>query len=82
MTLPLTGDLGNREKYKYTCVHSVQPPQPYIILEGGRATVEEEPLEMYRVYLCRCLCPVSSLSLSLPLCVCLSPLCVSQHPIT
>ena len=51
MTLPLTGDLGNREKYKYTWVHSVQPPQPYIILEGGGETAEEEPLEIYRVYL-------------------------------
>ena len=82
MTLPLTGDLGNREKYKYAWVHSVQPPQPYIILEGGRETGEEEPLEIYRVSLCRCLRPVSSLSLSSSVCVCLSPLCVSQHPIT
>ena len=47
MTLPLTGDLGNREKYKYTWVHSVQPPQAYIILEGGRETGEEEPPEIY-----------------------------------
>ena len=31
MTLPLTGDLGNRGKYKCTWVHSVQPPQPYIL---------------------------------------------------
>ena len=42
MTSPLTGDLGNREKYKYTWVHSVQPPQPYIILEGGGETRKEE----------------------------------------
>ena len=34
-TLPITGDLGNREKSKYTWVHSVQPPQPFIILKGG-----------------------------------------------
>ena len=40
MTLPLTGDLGNREKYKYAWVHSVQPPQPYINLKGGRGKRE------------------------------------------
>ena len=42
MTSPLTGDLGNREKYKYTWVHSVQPPQPYIILRGEWETEREE----------------------------------------
>ena len=32
--LPLTGDLGNVGNRNETWVHSVQPPQPYIILEG------------------------------------------------
>ena len=38
--LPLTGDLGNDGKCEYSWVHSVQPPQPYIILKGGRGNRE------------------------------------------
>ena len=37
---PLTGDLGNDGKCEYTWVHSVQPPQPYINLKGGRGKRE------------------------------------------
>ena len=40
LIVPLVGDHGNREEHKYTWVHSVQPPQPYIILKGGRGNRE------------------------------------------
>ena len=40
VAVALNGGLGNIGKREYTRVNSVQPPQPYIILRGGRGNRE------------------------------------------